>query len=322
MLTGEALPPELCRRWLGAYPAVPLVNAYGPTECSDDVTHDVVAAAPAEAVVRMPIGRPVGNMRLYVLDEAGQPVPVGVPGELYVGGVGRRRGATWADPGATAERFVPDPFAGAGGRLYRTGDLARWRADGALEFLGRLDHQVKLRGFRIELGEVEAALRAAPGGARGGRAGARGRPRRPAAGRPTSSARGGADAGAAERAARLTCAPGCPSTWCPPPSSRWRRMPLTPNGKVDRRALPAPERRRGGRPALGAPATALERVLAALWGEVLGVDRGRRRTTTSSSWAATRCWPPSWSPACATTCRPSSPSATSSRPRPSPAWPS
>ena len=158
VLTGEALPPDLCRRWLRLYD-VPLMNAYGPTECSDDVTHQVVRQAPAESV---PIGRPVVNLRLHVLDGWLRPAPAGVAGELHVGGIGVGRGYL-RDPARTAEVFLPDPFSGEpGARLYRTGDLARWRVDGALEFLGRIDHQVKIRGFRIEPGEIEAVLREHP----------------------------------------------------------------------------------------------------------------------------------------------------------------
>jgi amino acid adenylation domain-containing protein/non-ribosomal peptide synthase protein (TIGR01720 family) len=158
--TGEALPPDLCRRWLAAYPAVPLLNAYGPTECSDDVTHHPIPAPPATAGV--PIGRPVINLRLYALDAGLVPVPAGIAGELWVGGAGVGRGYR-GDPARTAEAFRPDLFAPeAGARLYRTGDLGRWRPDGTLEFLGRVDQQVKVRGLRIEPGEIEAALRAHP----------------------------------------------------------------------------------------------------------------------------------------------------------------
>ncbi|HKV13155.1 MAG TPA: amino acid adenylation domain-containing protein [Thermoanaerobaculia bacterium] len=162
--TGEALPPELCREWLERYPAIQLLNAYGPTECSDDVTHHRIAAAPGPEAVRVPIGRPVPNLRLYVLDRRLQPQPAGIPGELCVGGTGVGRGYLDAG-GRTAEAWRPDPFAGSGepgARLYRTGDLARLRADGSLEFLGRIDHQVKIRGQRIELGEIESVLSAHP----------------------------------------------------------------------------------------------------------------------------------------------------------------
>ena len=164
--TGEALPPPLCRQWFDYYPNVPMVNAYGPTECSDDVTHHVIREAPAETVVNMPIGRPVANMRLYILDAHLQPVPIGVAGELYVAGIGVGRGYLY-DPERTAKAFIaleptaPLCLAGVeaqGTRLYKTGDKARYLPDGTIEFLGRLDYQVKIRGFRIELGEIEAIL--------------------------------------------------------------------------------------------------------------------------------------------------------------------
>lgn len=157
--TGEALPPAFCKRWLTAYPHIPLLNAYGPTECSDDVTHFPIYQPLAERQVHTPIGRPVQNMRLYILDQQLRPLPVGVNGELYVGGMGVGRGYLY-DPQRTAEVFVPDPFSEeAGQRLYKTGDLVRYLPDGTIEFLGRIDHQVKIRGYRIELGEIEAVLR-------------------------------------------------------------------------------------------------------------------------------------------------------------------
>ncbi len=160
--TGEALPPELCRQWFRQVPGVPLLNAYGPTECSDDVTHALLYAPPALHAVRMPIGRPVLNLRLYVLNRGLALLPMGVHGELYVAGTGVGRGYLH-DPRRTAEAFRPDPFAATpGARLYYTGDLARTTPDGVLEFLGRSDHQVKVRGFRIELAEIEAVLRQHP----------------------------------------------------------------------------------------------------------------------------------------------------------------
>jgi amino acid adenylation domain-containing protein len=156
--TGEALPPELCRQWLQLYPQIPLTNAYGPTECSDDVTHYVIRSAPAAEQARVPIGYPVANMRLYILDRHLEPVPPGVSGELYVGGVGVGRGYLH-NSRLTAETFRPDPFSQQPGmRLYKTGDLARHLPDGSIDFLGRIDHQVKIRGFRIELGEIESVL--------------------------------------------------------------------------------------------------------------------------------------------------------------------
>jgi amino acid adenylation domain-containing protein len=186
--TGEALPVDLGRQWLVAYPRIPLLNAYGPTECADDVTHYPLRQPPGADVFQMPIGRPVANTRLYLLDRQLQPVPVGVAGELYVAGDGVGRGYL-NRPDLTAERFVPNPWGsgfsvqgsgetdsadtrhpirfpplsppstgGRGGVLYATGDLARYRPDGMIVFLGRSDHQVKIRGFRIELEEIATVL--------------------------------------------------------------------------------------------------------------------------------------------------------------------
>jgi amino acid adenylation domain-containing protein/FkbM family methyltransferase len=160
VVTGEACPVGLCRRWQTLYPAIAMLNAYGPTECSDDVTHYALEQGWSGAELRqLPIGRPLLNTEVYVLDEAGEPAPVGVRGELYIGGEGVGRGY-WQRPELTGERFVADGFGmRVGGRLYRTGDVGRWQAEGTIEFLGRLDHQVKIRGYRIELGEIEARLR-------------------------------------------------------------------------------------------------------------------------------------------------------------------
>jgi amino acid adenylation domain-containing protein len=156
--TGEALSPDLCRRWLAAYAHVPLMNAYGPTECSDDVSHHPIHRVTAAEEYNVSIGRPIGNMRLYIVDKHLRALPVGVRGELCVGGVGVGRGYL-REPARTAEVFVPDMFSEEGGsRLYRTGDLACWRADGTIQFLGRIDYQVKIRGYRIEPGEIDAAL--------------------------------------------------------------------------------------------------------------------------------------------------------------------
>ncbi|MDR6680715.1 amino acid adenylation domain-containing protein, partial [Pseudomonas oryzihabitans] len=152
--SGEALPAELAQEVRRRLPQAALYNLYGPTEAAIDVTH---WTCQPEDRLAVPIGRPIANLQIHILDERLNPQPIGVAGELYIGGIGLARGYL-GRPGLTAERFVPDPFT-PGGRLYRSGDLARWRDDGALDYLGRLDHQVKLRGLRLELGEIEAALR-------------------------------------------------------------------------------------------------------------------------------------------------------------------
>jgi amino acid adenylation domain-containing protein len=155
--TGESLAPDLCRDWFRHFPAVPIINAYGATETSDDVATHRLTSPPASTAT-VPIGRAIANTRLYVLDSHLQPAPIGVAGELYVGGIGVGRGYL-NDPEQTRHRFLRDPFSKRPGtRLYRTGDLARWRADLTLECLGRVDHQVKIRGCRVELEEIEHVL--------------------------------------------------------------------------------------------------------------------------------------------------------------------
>ncbi|MFF2226421.1 amino acid adenylation domain-containing protein [Streptomyces globisporus] len=159
VVNGEVLSPALCRRWYERFPHAAIINAYGLTECSDDNAHAFIGAADIAGDVRLPVGRALRNNRFYILSSDLKPVPVGVPGELFIAGTGVGRGYL-GDPVRTAERYVPDPFsAEPGARMYRTGDGARYRPDGQLDFLGRRDHQVKIRGNRIELGEVEAALR-------------------------------------------------------------------------------------------------------------------------------------------------------------------
>ncbi|WP_460427463.1 AMP-binding protein, partial [Azotobacter armeniacus] len=156
--SGEALPAEAQNAVFERLPQAALHNLYGPTEAAIDVTH---WSCRNDGQSQVPIGRPLAGIRTQVLDAALNAVPPGVAGELYLGGVGLARGYL-GRAGLTAERFVADPFDPEGGRLYRTGDLVRWNAEGQLEYLGRLDHQVKVRGFRIELGEIEAQLLAQP----------------------------------------------------------------------------------------------------------------------------------------------------------------
>jgi amino acid adenylation domain-containing protein len=269
--TGEALPPELCARWFGLYPDIPLLNAYGPTECSDDITHHVLREPPPIGAGSVPIGRPVSNMRLYVLDARGALLPVGLAGELYAGGVGVGRGYLGA-PARTAAVFVPDPFSATpGGRMYRTGDVARFMSDGSLEFLGRIDHQVKIRGFRVELGEIEAALDAHPS-VRAAVVSAR----EDAAGHKYLAAyvvaRDGARIDVA--ALRSDLREKLPEYMTPSAFVVLDELPLTPNGKLDRRALPAPGDAPGAqREKFVPPGTPTEELLADIWRQVLGVER-------------------------------------------------
>jgi amino acid adenylation domain-containing protein len=273
--SGEALPADLVTRCLRLLPGAALHNLYGPTEVAVDVTWQPCRGLDPSAGV--PIGRAVPNTTLEILDPAGHRAPIGVPGELHLGGVQLGRGYL-SRPGLTAERFAPDPYGAPGGRLYRTGDLARWRADGAVEYLGRLDHQVKIHGFRIELGEIEAALtdqpeiRAAAVLARGDG---------PAA-RLVAYLVTGAEV---DWAARLR--PRLPAHMVPEHYVVLDRLPVTGNGKLDRAALPDPARRpavpvpaqRAGGPCGGGPAGAggppragTEASVATVWRAVLGVD--------------------------------------------------
>ncbi|HEV7508315.1 MAG TPA: non-ribosomal peptide synthase/polyketide synthase [Thermoanaerobaculia bacterium] len=259
---GEALTPELCERALTQL-AAPLDNQYGPTEISIDTTRWV--CAPGQDAHRIPIGRPIANSQLFVVDPELRPVPVGVAGELLVGGAGVTRGYL-RRPGLTAERFVPDPFSGsAGARLYRTGDLVRWLPDGSLDYRGRIDLQVKVRGFRIELGEIEAVLSGLAGVseaavlAREDVAGDR---------RLVAYVAGAISVEVLRRSLRERL----PEYMVPTVFVVLETLPLTPSGKVDRRALPEPERR-GSDESYLAPRTPVEEVLCAIWEEVLGAER-------------------------------------------------
>jgi amino acid adenylation domain-containing protein len=162
VVTGEAFASDLCLRWLQHYPHIPLVNAYGPTECSDDVTHAVIHSAYQQNRPGVPIGYPIANTQIYLLDHNLEPVPPGVPGDIYVGGSGVGRGYLH-DAERTAASFLPNPFnVQAGARLYKTGDMGKYLVDGQIEFQGRRDQQVKVRGYRIEPGEIEAVLKRHP----------------------------------------------------------------------------------------------------------------------------------------------------------------
>jgi amino acid adenylation domain-containing protein len=233
--TGEALPARACARWLRLFPDVPVVNAYGPTECSDDVTHHVVRRALDAAETWTPIGGVLPGVRVHVLDGALAPVKDGELGELFVGGVQVGRGYL-ADAPRTAASFVPDPFASEpGARLYRTGDRVRAREDGSLEFCGRADDQIKIRGHRIEIFEIESALRSLPGVADAAAA-----VRNGPAGDPQVVAwivRSGAASAPIDRAPlreRL------PNAACPTVIVEVDALPTTANGKIARDKVPAP----------------------------------------------------------------------------------
>ncbi|CAL9516030.1 Linear gramicidin synthase subunit D [Streptomyces sp. enrichment culture] len=242
-------------------------NTYGPTECSVDVTAQHVD--PVLTTGPVPIGRPLPGLKVLVLDPGGAPVPVGVPGELYVGGVGVARGYA-GRPDLTAERFVPDPYATEpGARLYRTGDRVRWRADRTLEYLGRLDHQVKVNGVRIEPGEIEAALAAHPS----------------VTGAVVTAYR--AEDGGRRLAAYVTAsapvdaaglrgflAERLPDSHVPSFFHTLDAFPLLPNGKADRAALPGPAEIAAARETrFTAPRDAAEELVAGVWAELLGLDR-------------------------------------------------
>ncbi|MFE3206136.1 amino acid adenylation domain-containing protein [Embleya sp. NPDC059237] len=324
--SGEELAPDNARAFRERLPNCALANLYGPTEAAVDVT----AWECAGPLATVPIGAPIHNTRVYVLDEAMRPAPLGTPGELYLGGVQVALGYH-RRPGLTGERFVPDPFGAPGARLYRTGDLARWRPDGTLDFLGRIDGQVKLRGLRIELGEIEAALRArpevdeaavvvredTPGDKRitayvvptapGRAVGAAGKAERPGSGSTvevagldpstgatnSDSGTGGADhdpntvvtdpdpdRGTEDFDAddiRAALKRTLPDYMVPAAFVALPALPLTPSGKLDRKALPAPAARRSKGAAAAPPTTPAELLFARIWCDVLtlpevGVD--------------------------------------------------
>ncbi|WP_448651634.1 amino acid adenylation domain-containing protein [Pseudomonas fluorescens] len=257
--SGEALPVDAQRQVFAKLPAARLYNLYGPTEAAIDVTHWTCVDEGSDTV---PIGRPIANLGCYVLDNNLEPAPVGVLGELYLGGIGLARGYH-RRPALTAERFVTDPF-GSGERLYRTGDLARYRDDGVIEYAGRIDHQVKLRGLRIELGEIEARLlehecvrEAAVLAVDGTHLVGYVVLQAPSEDWKTVVG--------THLAAHL------PDYMVPAQWVVLEQMPLSPNGKLDRKALPKPEA--NGAAAYQAPHSEIEHQIAAIWSEVLDVER-------------------------------------------------
>ncbi|NEX46819.1 MupA/Atu3671 family FMN-dependent luciferase-like monooxygenase [Pseudotabrizicola algicola] len=266
MVGGEALPGALVQD-LRAATSARLLNMYGPTETT--IWSSVEEVGAGEAVVN--IGTPLPNQQMYVLDETQDPVPVGTPGELWIGGDGVTRGY-WRRDDLTAERFLPDPFVTPdracpwGARMYRTGDLVRRRADGKIDFLGRADHQVKLRGYRIELGEIEAVLEAQPGVRQ---AVVMAREDTPGDLRLVGYVTGTAH----EAGLRAELAAVLPEHMVPAHIVTLDAFPLTPNRKLDRKALPVPQARGAEPVSFVAPASDVEAQIAAVWARVLGVPK-------------------------------------------------
>ncbi|MGW0538728.1 AMP-binding protein, partial [Streptomyces sp. NPDC003032] len=275
VFAGEALPAALVTRVREAFPGVRIINAYGQTESFYATTFTIAADDAWDGSGNVPIGRPLGNMRAYVLGPGLRPVVPGVTGELYIAGNVARgyRGR----PDLTIERFLPDLFGEPGSRMYRTGDLARWNAQGELEYVGRADTQVKVRGFRIEPGEVEAALVTHPAVAQAAVVA------REVAGTGAkqlvgyvvpafTSEHDSHDFRSGIEAAelRVHASQHLPDFMVPSTFVILDRLPLMPNGKLDHKALPEPEFTGG---AYRAPGTAREKVLAGVYAEVLGLDR-------------------------------------------------
>ncbi len=271
LIGGEALSVDHVRRALAQLPGTTLLNGYGPTEGTTFTCCYRIPRTLDPALPSIPIGRPIANTEAYVLDAAGQLVPCGVPGELWIGGAGLARGYLHR-PDLTAEAFLPHPFRNEpGARLYRTGDRVRWRPDGVLEFLGRRDDQVKLRGFRVELGEVEAALRRHPqvrdavvvvwADGRGER-------------RLVAYVVPGPGTPPADPALRRFLGDRLPDYMIPSTVVVLPALPRTPSGKVDRQALPPPAPPPAeAAPAAVAPRTPVEIALARIWADLLGLDR-------------------------------------------------
>jgi amino acid adenylation domain-containing protein len=271
--TGEALPPALARAWLTLCPQIPLLNAYGSSECADDVTHDLITAPPAEGVVAMPIGLPIPNVQIYVLDEHLEPTALGAPGELYVGGAGVGRGYLY-DPERTAQRFLHNPFGDdPTARLYKSGDRVRRLRNGAVEYLGRTDFQVKVRGIRVELGEIEAVLSVHPAVAQAV----------VVTGDEPTGGKGlvayvvlQADADVTPQMLRAFLAERLPPYMVPPVIVPLDQFPLTSSGKVARTRLPVADHLRVAVDTAAtngdylAPRNAVEETLVTILSDVLG----------------------------------------------------
>lgn len=270
--TGEALPTELCRQWLELYPAIPLLNTYGSTECSDDQCHYPIHQSPPAdyPMPIMTIGTPIRNMGMYILDQWLQPVPIGAIGELYVGGIGVGRGYL-KDAERTAKAFISNPYSETlGARLYKTGDQGRYMPDGTIEFLGRVDHMVKVRGFRIELGEIESVLS-----------------QHPAIKHVIVIVREDVPNNKYIAAYYVTDPQQVPSVsdlrdyvgsklpdyMIPTAFVKMDVLPLTANGKIDRKNLPAPDLEKIRAESFVAPSTPTEQFLADVWAEMLNLKQ-------------------------------------------------
>lgn len=261
---GEPCSAELAARWAGR---CRFFNTYGPTETTVTTT----CVEYRDGAMPPLIGRPLPNVRVYLLDQALEPVPVGVTGELYIGGIGVARGYL-GRPKLSAERFLPDPFRNrSGGTMYRTGDFGRWRADGQIEFIGRTDDQVKIRGFRVELGEIEAALQQHPAVRE---VAVIAREDAPVDKRLVAYVAAANPPADLVDQLRVLLRVSLPEYMVPAHFVTLEALPLTPNGKVDRRALPAPD---ASRPDLSgsfvAPRNPLEQVLAGIWADVLRLEQ-------------------------------------------------
>ncbi len=269
--SGEALALELAERFLSRLPQSLLINLYGSSEVAADATCALISSS--DGLTSIPLGQPIANTQIYLLDPQGQPVPPGVPGELYIGGAGLARGYLH-QPALTAEKFLPHPFVGSGfrtstpgARLYRTGDLARYLPDGKLEYLGRVDRQVKIRGYRIEVQEIEALLALHPSVQQSvvvARKEASDDQRLIAYVIPKEAAPTATEL-------RTFLKEKVPEYMLPATIVFLPALPLTPNGKIDYLALPEPEREQREQPA-ARPTTPVEEVLADIWAEVLGLD--------------------------------------------------
>jgi amino acid adenylation domain-containing protein len=266
-LAGEPLPAALAAGLYATGTIRRVMNLYGPSE---DTTYSTGALVPQNPDRSPAIGRPLRGTRAWVVDHRGAQVPPGVAGELWLAGAGLARGYL-GRPELTAERFTPDPFSGSGERVYRTGDLVRHRQDGELDFLGRIDHQVKVRGFRIELGEIEAALAGQPG-VRG--CAVLAREDVPGVRQLVAYLAGEAEALPDDATLRSALGARLPEHMVPAVFVRLEALPLSPNGKVDRRSLPAPDRaRRSTEAEYVAPRTPTEEALVEIWKELLGLER-------------------------------------------------